>query len=241
MSYDRFENTAASQTGARTVDAGLQDYMRSVYNTMTLGLGLTGLVAAALANIPAVKGILFGNPLLNMIVAFAPLLYMLVAFRGANLMRLNSGELRTRFYLFSIMMGASFAGIFMMFSGASIARAFFVTAAAFAGTSLYGYTTKKDLTGMGAFLFMGVFGILIAMVVNMFLQSAALHFIVSIVGILVFTGLTAFETQRLKETYAYGRQADEANAKVAVMGALSLYINFINMFQFILSFMGSRE
>ena len=153
--------------------------------------------------------------------------------------RMSSEKLKLTFILFSAVMGLSMAAIFQIFTGASIARVFFITAATFAATSLYGYTTKRDLAGVGSFLFMGLVGIFIAMIVNLFLQSSMVQFVVSAIGVLVFTGLTAWETQRLKEAYTPG--AGEGNAKMAVVGALSLYLNFINLFQMLLHFMGDRR
>lgn len=220
----------------QVIDAGLQGFMRGVYNTMGAGLALTGIVAFAVANFPPLFNAIFGTPL-AWVVMFAPLAFLLFGFTPGRVARMESGKLRTLFFVFAALMGLSMASIFVVFTGESIARVFFITAATFAATSLYGYTTKKDLSGMGGFLFMGVIGILIASIVNIFLGSAMVQFVVSVIGVLVFTGLTAYETQMLKETYAYGR----GNDKLAVMGALNLYLSFINLFQFLLSLMGNRD
>jgi FtsH-binding integral membrane protein len=240
MSPDRFRNDATTAATGE-IDLGLQAFMRDVYNTMALGLTLTGATAGIVAAIEPLREIFIMQPLVRLIVAFAPLVYLFTAFRGTALMRKTAQKLKSSFYLFSGLMGLSMSVFFMVYSPDAVARAFLVTAATFAGTSLYGYTTKRDLTSAGAFLAMGVWGLLIAMIVNMFMQSVALHFMLSIAGVVIFTGLVAWETQRLKETYAYGSNAGEANDKLAVMGALSLYINFINLFQFILSIMGGSR
>lgn len=230
------------QTIARAaVDAGLQNYMRRVYNTMGLGLAMTGLVAFGVAATPSLMQMLFGNTLMMWLVALAPLGFIMFGFTPQRLARKSAAEVRTLFYIFSAIMGLSMATIFIAFTGASIARVFFITAGTFAATSLYGYTTKKDLTGMGSFLYMGLIGIVIASVVNLFVQSGGLSFALSVIGVLVFTGLAAWDTQRLKESYAYGAGNEEANEKLATVGALSMYLNFINLFQSLLHLMGDRR
>lgn len=240
MSFDRFQQqAAAAQTGA-AVDQGLQAHMRSVYNTMCLGLGITGVVAFAVANTPAVFNMIFGTPLM-WVAMFAPLAFILFGFTPARVARMDSGQLRTTFLIFSAVMGISMAAIFQVFTGASIARVFFITSGMFAATSLWGYTTKRDLSGMGSFMFMGMIGILLAGLANLFFQSATVHFVISAIGVVVFTGLAAWNTQMLKETYRHGLAMAEGNAKMAVMGALNLYMSFINLFQFLLHFMGQRE
>ncbi len=238
MSYNPYQpQTATAQTVA---DAGLQSFMRSVYNTMGLGLVVTGLTAFGVANIPALAELIFKTPLFY-VAAFAPLAFILFGFTPARIARLSAEKVKMLFIAFSALMGVSMASIFLVYSAESIARVFFITAATFAATSLYGYTTKRDLASMGSFMFMGMIGIFIAMLVNIFLQSAMMHFVVSVIGVIVFTGLTAWDTQRLKETYAYGHAMTEANAKLAVTGALNLYLSFINLFQFMLSLLGNRE
>ena len=228
-----------SRSTTTTYDEGLRSHFRHVYNVMCLGLVVTGLVAFAIANTPALVQLLFGTPL-KWVVMFAPLAFVFFGFSQRSVMTKSSGQLKTLFVLFSAVFGMSLSAIFMVYTGADIARAFFITAATFAGTSVYGYTTKADLSKLGSFLFMGVLGILIAMVVNMFMQSSALDFAISVVGVLVYTLLVAFDTQNIKESYN-ASHGDENNNKMAVMGALGLYINFIMLLQFILSLLGNRE
>ncbi len=238
MSYDPSRSNVAPGAAGTAVDTGLQSFMRSVYNTMGIGLVVTGLVAFATANTPALVKVLFGTPLM-WVVALAPLGFLLFGFTPGRLARMDSTKVRTMFYGFAALMGLSMATIFLAFTAESVARVFFITAATFAATSLYGYTTKRDLAGVGSLLFMWLIGIMIASVVNLFVQSSMMQYIISVIGVIVFTGLTAWETQRLKETYAYGMV--EANAKMAVVGALSLYLNFINLFQSLLNLLGTRE
>ena len=229
------------QTGApaRTAqfDLGLRQHMLRVYNYMGLGLVLTGLVAAVVAATPAIYIPIFTTPL-KWVVMLAPLAFVL--FFSFKIQSMSASTAQTVFWLFCGVMGLSMASIFLVFTGTSIARTFFVAAGMFGATSLYGYTTKRDLSKMGSFLMMGLIGLIIAMVVNMFLASTMMQFIVSIVGVLLFVALTAFDTQAIKEQYAE-HYDDEARQKLAVFGALSLYLNFINMFQFLLSLMGERE
>src|SRR5690606_1619946 len=209
-------------------------------NTMATGLVLTGLVAYLVANTEPLLRLFYGNQIMHLIVMFAPLAFVFFGFTPARVHRMSAAALAGTFYAFSAVFGLSLAYIFMVYSGESIARVFFITAGMFAGTSIYGYTTKKDLSGFGGLLIMGVWGLLLAVIVNLFLQSAMLHFVISGIGVLVYTGLVAWDTQNLKETYSRSA-GDEATAKMAVMGALSLYINFIMLFQFLLSFMGNRQ
>jgi FtsH-binding integral membrane protein len=239
MSYD--PTNSPSQTGyvaGQAIDAGLQSFMQGVYRTMGLGLIITGLAAVGLASSPALFELVFTTPL-RWVVMLAPLGIIFFGFTPARLARMSSEKLKLTFYVFSILMGLSMGFIFAAYTGNSIARVFFSTAATFAGTSLYGYTTRRSLASAGSFLFMGLFGIIIASLVNLFMQSAMVHFVVSVIGVVVFTGLTAWETQNLKNVYREG--AGEANDKQAVVGALSLYLNFINLFQIMLSFMGDRK
>jgi len=239
MSYDpTTQNTAYATT--RVVDAGLQAYMRGIYNTMSLGLVVTGLTAFGVANIPVVFNLIFGTPL-AWVAMLALLAFLWMGFTPARIERMSADKLRVTFMIFSAVMGISMAAIFQVFTAASIARVFFITAGTFAATSLYGYTTKRDLTGLGSFLFMGVVVILIASLANLFIQSSAVHFAVSVIGVIAFTGLAAWDTQRLKESYAYGHGSAEANAKITVVGALSLYMNFVNLFNMLLNLMGDRR
>ncbi len=220
------------------VDEGLRGYMLSVYNYMGLGLAITGLVAFLVASTPALYGPIFGTPL-KWVVMLAPLGF--VFFLGAKIRTMSVGAAQLTFWLFAATMGLSLASIFLVFTGESIARVFFITAGTFGAMSLYGYTTKRDLSAWGSFLFMGLIGIIIASLVNLFIASSALHFAISVIGVLVFTGLTAYDTQRIKEMY-YELDGADVVARNAIMGALSLYLNFINMFVMLLHLFGtSRE
>ena len=243
-----YETMRTGYAGARTarIDEGLRAHMNKVYGLMSVGMVLTGGVAWAVGTSPALLSI-FRDPmtlqpnLLGWAVMFAPLI-MAFAF-GAMLNRLSVAAAQFMFYTFAAVMGLSISWIFAVFTGISIAQTFFVTAIAFAGLSLYGYTTKKDLSGWGTFLIMGVIGLIVAMIVNIFLQSPAIMFAVSVLGVLIFAGLTAYDTQAIKQEYidhaAHGDQ--EWLEKSAIMGALRLYLDFINMFMFLLQFLGNRE
>jgi uncharacterized protein len=217
-------------------DMGLRSHMLKIYNYMTSGVLLTGIVA--LVTFSSGLAINFASGPLMWLVALSPLAIVFAMSFGAN--RFSTPTLQAMFWGFAALMGLSLSTIFLRFTGESIAATFFATAGAFAGLSLYGYTTKKDLSGFGTFLIMGVVGLLIAMVLNIFLQSSALGLAISFLGVLIFAGLTAYDTQRLKEQYAMLRGSDFAG-KAVVLGALTLYLDFINMFQFLLSFMGNRE
>jgi uncharacterized protein len=206
---------------------------------MGLGLAITGLVAFVVASTPAIAIPIFTTPL-KYVVMLAPLGF--VIFLSARIQTMSASAAQLTFWLFAGIMGLSMASIFLVFTGESIARVFFVTAATFGAVSLYGYTTRRDLTGMGSFLFMGLIGIVIASLVNVFIGSTALQFAVSVIGVLVFTGLTAWDTQRLKNEYLGSLQVGgELAAKGAIMGALSLYLNFINLFVSLLQLMGNRN
>jgi FtsH-binding integral membrane protein len=223
------------------IDEGLRAYMLRVYNIMAMGLGITGVAAygtymLASTN-PAFAQLLYASPL-KWVIMLAPL--AMVFFLSFRIEKMSVSAAQTTFWVYAAMMGLSLSSIFIVFTGASITQTFFVTAASFGALSLYGYTTKKDLSGMGSFLIMGVFGIIIAMVVNIFLQSSALEFAISAIGVLVFAGLTAYDTQQIKEMYYEGDGAATAGRK-AIMGALRLYLDFINLFMFLLQFLGNRE
>jgi uncharacterized protein len=233
------------------LDAGLRAYMLRVYNWMTSGLVLTGIVAWLIVNTAALDAfypqvMTAAGPMrtasgLAMIAMFAPLAFVLVLSFGVN--KLSRSAAQTLYWVFCAVMGASLSSIFIRYTGGSIARVFFITAGTFAAMSLYGYTTRSDLSRWGSFLFMGLIGVIIASLVNMFFQSSAMQFVVSVVGVLVFVGLTAFDTQRIKTTYlqfAYAEGADGA-AKRSVYDALSLYLNFINLFMLLLQLMGNRN
>jgi FtsH-binding integral membrane protein len=211
--------------------------MLRVYNYMGLGLALTGVVALLVASTPALYGPIFGTPL-KWVVMLAPLAF--VFFFSFRIERMSASTAQLTFWLFCATMGLSLASIFLVFTGASIARTFFIAAAMFGATSLYGYTTRRDLAQFGSFLMMGLIGIVIASLVNIFLGSTGLQFVISIIGVLIFTGLTAWDTQNIKEQYAENFEA-ETRTKLAVFGALSLYLNFINIFQLLLNLTGQRE
>ncbi|MGH2340563.1 Bax inhibitor-1/YccA family protein [Segnochrobactraceae bacterium EtOH-i3] len=215
--------------------------MLRVYNYMAIALAVTGVVAFFTATLamsnPAVATALYASPL-KWVVMLAPLGF--VFFLSARLGSMSTGAAQMSFWIFAALMGLSLSSIFLVFTGASIARTFFVTAASFGALSLYGYTTKKDLSGIGSFLIMGLFGIIIASLVNLFIGSTALQFAVSVIGVLVFAGLTAYDTQRIKEMY-YEGDSDQVAGSKAIMGALSLYLNFINLFTMLLQLMGNRN
>ncbi len=236
--YVRAQSTAG--ISAEQLDEGLRAYMSKVYGLMSMAMVITGVVAFVVGNNDAMLAAIFGTPL-KWVVMFAPLV-VVFAF-GAMVNRMSAGAAQLVFWAFSALMGLSISYIFAIFTGMSIAQTFFATAAAFAGLSLWGYTTKKDISGWGSFLIMGVIGLIVASVINIFIGSAAIQFAVSVLGILIFAGLTAYDTQRLKNDYvqmAYAGAHDWI-AKSAIMGALSLYLNFLNMFMFMLQFMGSQE
>ncbi|MCF8485890.1 MAG: Bax inhibitor-1/YccA family protein [Rhodobacteraceae bacterium] len=234
--------------GARTeqIDAGLRAHMNKVYGLMSVGMLMTGGVAWAVGTSDMLLSI-FRNPvtlqpnILGWVVMFAPLI-MVFAF-GAVLNRLSVAAAQLFFYAYAAVMGLSLAWIFKAFTGVSIAQTFLITSIAFAGLSLYGYTTKKNLSGMGTFLMMGLIGLLVAMVVNIFLASSALAFAISVIGVLIFAGLTAYDTQSIKNEYLQHAMAADQEwlGKSAIMGALRLYLDFINMFMFLLQFLGNRE
>ena len=228
--------TTATKSQAQ-VDVGLREYMLKVYNYMATGLGLTGLTAYFVAITPSLFNAIYGTPF-YWIVALAPLGF--VFYLSARLHKISFSKAQTMFWLFSGVMGLSMAYIFVAFTGASIARVFFITSGTFAGMSLYGYTTKKDLSGWGSFLFMGLIGIIIASIVNIFLKSPMLFYVVSWIGVLVFVGLTAYDTQRIKEMY-YASDTVEISGKKAIMGALKLYLDFINLFIMLLHLFGQRR
>jgi hypothetical protein len=236
MALDR-STVTVQRAEAALYDAGLRAFMLRVYQYMGMGLVITGAVAYSVANIPALFNAIFGTPL-AWVVILAPL--AIVFFLGARVHRMSPAAAQTTFWIFSALMGASLASIFVVFTGASIARVFFITAAAFGGLSLYGYTTKRALSGWGSFLLIGLLGIIVASLVNLFIASSALHFAVSVIGVVIFAGLTAYDTQRLKTMYDEVA-GEEHNGRLAIMGALSLYLNFINLFMLLLQFFGSQR
>ncbi len=232
---ERYMRQAA---GARAyeIDEGLRAYMLRVYNYMAMGVALTGVVAYMTANSELVN-IIHGTPL-QWVVMLAPL--GIVFFFSARINRMSASAAQTTFWVFSGVMGLSLAYIFLAYTGASIARVFFITAGTFGAMSLYGYTTRRDLTGMGSFMFMGLIGIVLAMIVNIFLQSSALDFAISAIGVIVFVGLTAYDTQRIKENYFEG-DGSEIMSKKAISGALNLYLDFINLFLMLLRLFGTAR
>lgn len=225
-------------TDAAAFDAGLRSYMLSVYNYMASGVLLTGVVALLFARSDAAPAILFGPGILKYLIMFAPLGFVMVLSFGIN--RLSTQAAQAIYWGYAAVMGLSLASIFFIYTGTSIAETFFATAAAFAGLSLYGYTTKRDLSAFATFLVMGVVGLIIASLINMFLHSGALQLVISFVGVLLFAGLTAYDTQRIKSMY-YQVAGSDMIGKTVVMGALSLYLDFINMFMFLLRLFGDRR
>jgi len=218
-------------------DAGLRAHMLGVFRNMGLGLVITGLVAFFVANTPPLAAAIFGTPL-KWVAIFAPLAF--VFFFSFRIEKMSTAGARMAFWAFSAVMGVSLASVFLVFTGASIAQAFFSAAVMFLAMALWGYTTNRDLTKMGSFLIMGLIGILVASVINIFVGSSAMQMVVSILGVVIFTGLTAWDTQRIKSEY-FAYAGHEMAAKMQVMGALSLYLNFVNLFQMLLSLTGERE
>ncbi len=243
-----YETIRPTTTGVRTaeIDEGLRAHMNKVYGTMSVGMLVTAAVAWGVGTSDALLSI-FRDPItlqpniLGWIAMFLPL--GMVFMFGAMINRLSAAGAQTFFYVFAAAMGLSISWIFAAFTGISIAQTFLVTSIAFAGLSLWGYTTKRDISGWGSFLIMGVIGLIVAMVINLFLQSPAIMFAVSILGVLIFAGLTAYDTQKIKTDYlAHAHAMDgEWLEKSAIMGALNLYLDFINMFMFLLQFLGNRE
>ncbi len=231
MQSNRFDTQQNIQ--GKVYDVGLRAHMTRIYNRMVVGILVTGIVSYITANTGLVN-IIFANKILMYAIIFSPLAVVMFGF---NPTKMPASKLRFSFGLISVLYGLSFAAIFMVYTGTDIARAFFITSGAFAGLSLFGYTTKKSLDGLGSFLVIGMFGLLILAVINMFVESSLMQNVISAAGILIFGGLTAWETQRMKESYSpsYG---EEANSRMAWMSALNLYISFVALFQHILHFTG---
>lgn len=235
-----------AQADAAQIDVGLREYMLKVYNYMASGLALTGIVAYLAANTPVILNLLYAvgpdgriqPTMLAWIAMLSPLAFIMVLSFGIQKMKASTAQ--TVFWAFAAVMGLSLSNIFLVYTGASIARVFFITAGMFAGMSLFGYTTKKDLTGIGQFMFMGLIGIIIASFVNMFLQSSAMQFMISVIGVVVFVGLTAYDTQKIKLMYLES-DGSEIAAKKAIMGAVTLYLDFINLFIMLLHLFGQRR
>jgi FtsH-binding integral membrane protein len=239
MADNRFLNTAAAE--ATQVDVGLRSYMLGVYNHMTTALLMTGFFAYAMKwavfNVAGVGQLVYGSPL-KWVVMLAPL--GLVFWLSARINAMSATKARNLFYVYAALMGISLASVLLMFSTASVARAFFITAGAFAALSLYGYTTKRSLSAMGSFMMIGLFGLIIAMIVNIFVASTAMDLAISVLGVLIFAGLTAWDTQKIKLMYMAG-DSEAERTKKSIFGALMLYLDFINMFMFILHLFGNRE
>ena len=240
MDFRTTARSAPAGISAERLDQGLRSYMLSVYNYMGIALVLTGLTAFVTSQSGTMLQLIFGTPL-KWVVMLAPLGF--IFFLGARVNKMSASAAQITFWAFAVVMGLSMASIFLVFTGASIARVFFITAATFGAMSLYGYTTKTDLSKMGSFLFMGLIGIVIASVVNIFLGSSALQFAISVIGVLVFVGLTAYDTQSIKDEYVNGLEyaGGEIQAKGAIMGALRLYLDFINLFMMLMHLFGNRE
>ncbi len=220
-------------------DAGLRAHMLKVYNLMASGVLLTGIVALLFANSGMAAQVFTSGGLLKWLIILSPLAIVMGMSFGQN--RMSTGTMQMLFWAFATLMGLSMSTIFLVYTGTSIAQTFFAVTAAFLGLSLYGYTTKKDLSGFGTFLVMGVIGLLVAMLLNAFIfQSSTMAMAISAIGVLIFAGLTAYDTQKIKSIYFHVAGSDMAG-KAAIMGALTLYLDFINMFQFLLSFLGNRE
>jgi FtsH-binding integral membrane protein len=239
MAFGSQPRWTVQSAGTRVdIDVGLREYMLRIYNYMASGLALTGIVAYLFAS-SGMYASLAKTPLIY-VVMLAPFGFILVLSFGIN--RISAGTAQLLFWLFSGVMGLSLASIFMLYTGASIARVFFITAGTFAAMSIYGYTTKRDLSQFGSFLMMGLIGIILASLVNIFLASSALQFAISVIGVIVFVGLTAWDTQRIKEMYFEIDHSDgQIAGKTAIMGALSLYLDFINLFMMLLQLLGVKR
>lgn len=245
---DRRYGQSVGRADAGAIDQGLSAYMIRVYNYMASGVAITGVVAYAIYAMAVQQGAggleltAFGNFMFasgfKWVVIFAPL--AMVFFLSMRIGSMSLGTAQLSFWVFSALMGASISSIFLVYAGESIARVFFITAASFGALSLWGYTTSKDLSGWGSFLFMGLIGIIIASLVNLFIGSTALQFAVSVIGVLVFAGLTAYDTQQIKEMYSANDDGSMSGRK-AVMGALRLYLDFINLFMMLLQLFGDRR
>ena len=250
MALDFNQKSYTKVADQAVIDEGLRAYMLKVYNYMTTGLLLTGLVAyffgkasivtnevGQIIGVTSIGALLFGSPL-KWVVMLAPLGF--VFYLSARINKMNVSTAQITFWIFSSIMGLSLASLFIEFTHSSIARVFFITSGTFAAMSLYGYTTKRDLTKLGGFLFMGLIGIIIASLVNLFIGSSALQFAISVIGVLVFVGLTAYDTQTIKNMY-YAGDSESVGSKKALMGALRLYLDFINLFILLLQLFGQRR
>ena len=250
MEFNKQRSTTRSSASEAIIDEGLRAYMLKVYNYMGSGVLLTGVIALMFFKIAVVTsdggeiiGLTnFGNSIYNSglkwVIMLAPL--GVVFYMSFGIAKMSAAKAQTTFWVFAALMGASLSSIFLMYTGASITRVFFITAGTFGAMSIYGYTTKKDLTKLGSFLMMGLFGIIIASVVNIFMKSTMMYFVISILGVLIFVGLTAYDTQKIKNMYM-ASDSGELMGKKAVMGALTLYLDFINLFIMLLRLFGQRR
>jgi len=238
IEYNSKSSFASSASRTATFDSALRDYMVKVYQHMSVALVISGLVAFLVSSSPFLMQAIFGTPLAY-VVMFAPLAFAL--FFGFRLNSISAQQARTYLYFYSGLMGLSLATILVIFTGISVTRVFLITASTFGAMSIYGYSTKKDLTNFGSFLIMGLIGIMIASLVNIFLKSSGLEFAISFIGVFIFIGLTAYDTQRIKQTYYHFAGNDEMVNKMAVLGALNLYMDFINLFIMLLRFFGERK
>ena len=250
MKFNKQTSTVRSSASEAIIDEGLRAYMLKVYNYMGSGVLLTGVIALIFFKMAVVTsdggeiiGLTnFGNSIYNSglkwVIMLAPL--AVVFYMSFGIAKMSAAKAQTTFWVFAALMGASLSSIFLMYTGASITRVFFITAGTFGAMSIYGYTTKKDLTKLGSFLMMGLFGIIIASVVNIFMKSTMMYFVISILGVLIFVGLTAYDTQKIKNMYM-ASDSGELMGKKAVMGALTLYLDFINLFIMLLRLFGQRR
>lgn len=235
----------ATAVPSAAIDEGLRSYMLRVYNYMTVGTAITGLTAWLVANTALINvfyttrdGFLTPSPL-GWAAIISPLIFILAMSFGINKMKASTVQML--FWAVTIVFGVSLSNILLTFTGTSVARVFFITAGLFGAMSIYGYTTKRDLTKLGSFLFMGLIGIILASVVNIFIGSSMMHFVISVAGVLIFTGLTAYDTQKIKNTYDSVSHSGELMTKTAVMGALNLYLDFLNLFIMLMHLLGNRE
>jgi uncharacterized protein len=238
IEYNSKTSFASSASRTSTFDSALRDYMVKVYQYMSIALAISGLVAFMVASSPALMQAIFGTPL-AFVVMLAPLGF--VIFFGFKLKSISAEKAKSFLWIYSALMGLSLATVFAVYTATSITRVFLITASTFGAMSIYGYTTKKDLTSFGSFLIMGLIGIMIASIINIFLKSSGLDFAISLLGVFIFIGLTAYDTQRIKQTYYHFAGNDEMVSKMAVMGALNLYMDFINLFIMLLRFFGERK
>ena len=250
MEFNKQTSTVRSSASEAIIDQGLRAYMLKVYNYMASGVLLTGLIALAFFKMAVVTSgtgeivslTSFGNSIyasgLKWVIMLAPL--AVVFYMSFGIAKMSAAKAQTTFWVFAALMGASLSSIFLMYTGASITRVFFITSGTFGAMSIYGYTTKRDLTKLGSFLMMGLFGIIIASLVNIFMKSTMMYFVISILGVLIFVGLTAYDTQKIKNMYM-ASDSGELMGKKAVMGALTLYLDFINLFIMLLRLFGQRR